>query len=142
MRSRSSLTLGRLVERVADIAGPRHRELVRGMVSELECIPDRGERRRFALGAIAAILRLSLSDFRDRKVHAPGEYVDLLVPAEGAIPMNPLMPKNDRREILRRHVLPLAITAASLTAILLTNFVVRQLPYLSARGAPSGTIAE
>ncbi|MBC7894390.1 MAG: LptF/LptG family permease [Cytophagaceae bacterium] len=112
------------------------------MVSELECIPDRGERRRFALGAIAAILRLSLSDFRDRKVHAPDEYVDLLVPAQGAIPMNPLMPKSDRREILRRHVLPLAITAASLTAILLTNFVVRQLPYLSARGAPSGTIAE
>ena len=53
--------LGRIVERIAKLSPPSHRELVRGMVAEIDSIADPAERRRFALGAIAAIARLVLS---------------------------------------------------------------------------------
>jgi hypothetical protein len=55
--------LCRLVERIARLSPPRHRELVRGMVAELESIADPAEQTRFALGAIAAIARLVLSGY-------------------------------------------------------------------------------
>jgi hypothetical protein len=60
---RSDLLLGRIVERIAKLAPPRHRDLVRGLVAELDSIADPVERRRFALGAIAAIARLVLSGY-------------------------------------------------------------------------------
>ena len=60
---RSTLLLGRIVERIAKLSPPRHRELVRGMVAEIDSIADPAERRRFALGAIAAIARLVLSGY-------------------------------------------------------------------------------
>jgi hypothetical protein len=60
---RSTLMLCRLVERIARLSPPRHRELVRGMVAELESIADPAEQTRFALGAIAAIARLVLSGY-------------------------------------------------------------------------------
>jgi hypothetical protein len=60
---RSTLLLGRIVERLAKLSPPRHRELVRGMVAEIDSIADPAERRRFALGAIAAIARLVLGDY-------------------------------------------------------------------------------
>ena len=63
MPRRSTLLLGRIVERIAKLSPPRHRELVRGMVAELDSIADPAERRRFALGAIAAIARLVLSGY-------------------------------------------------------------------------------
>jgi hypothetical protein len=50
--------LGRIVGRIARLSPPRHRDLVRGMVAELDAIADPAERTRFALGAIAAIARL------------------------------------------------------------------------------------
>ena len=133
--SRFSLSL--LVASVARLAGRRHRDLVRGMISELEAITDRSERRRFALGAIAAIVRLSVRGLRDRR-----GQVDLLATAHGALTMNASTPNIDGREILRRLVSPLAITTGVLTAMLVTNFVARQLPHLRAREAPAGTIAE
>jgi hypothetical protein len=55
--------LCRLVERIARLSPPRHRELVRGMVAELESIADPAEQTRFAVGAIAAIARLVLSGY-------------------------------------------------------------------------------
>jgi hypothetical protein len=53
--------LGRIVERIARLSPARHRDLVRGMVAELDSIADPVARTRFALGAIAAIARLVLS---------------------------------------------------------------------------------
>jgi hypothetical protein len=65
---RSDLLLGRIVERIAKLAPPRHRDLVRGLVAELDSIADPAEQTRFALGrfalgAIAAIARLVLSGY-------------------------------------------------------------------------------
>ena len=60
---RSTLLLGLIVERIAKLSPPRHRELVRGMVAEIDPIADSAERRRFTLGAIAAIARLVLSGY-------------------------------------------------------------------------------
>jgi hypothetical protein len=51
------------VERIAKLSPARHRDLVRGMVAELDSIADPAERRRFALGVIAAIARLVLSGY-------------------------------------------------------------------------------
>lgn len=63
MPRRSTLMLGRIVERIAKLSPPRHRDLVRGMVAELDSIADPAEQTRFALGAIAAIARLVLSGY-------------------------------------------------------------------------------
>ncbi len=63
MRRRSTLLLGRIIERIATLSPPRHRDLVRGMVAELDSIADPAERMRFALGAIAAIACLVLSGY-------------------------------------------------------------------------------
>ena len=60
---RSTLMLGRIVERIAKLSPPRHRDLMRGMVAELDSIADPAERTRFALGAIAAIACLVLSGY-------------------------------------------------------------------------------
>jgi hypothetical protein len=63
MPRRASL-LSRIVGRIATLCPPRHRDLVRGMVAELDAIADPAERRRFALGAIAAVARLILRGYR------------------------------------------------------------------------------
>ena len=139
---RSPLTLGRFVERMAELSAPRHRDLVRGMVSELDSIADPSERRRFAVGAIAAIVRLALSGHRATAVHAPGGFVGVSEPTDAANPGGPSMSKLSTRKLLRRHATPFAITFASLTAFLLANQAVRQLPQLRARGVPAGTIVE
>jgi hypothetical protein len=55
--------VGRIVERIVKLCPPRHRDLVRGMVAELDSIADRAEHARFALGVIAAIARLVLSGY-------------------------------------------------------------------------------
>lgn len=63
MPRRSTLLLGRLVERIARLSPPRHRDLMRGMVAELDSIADPAEHTRFALGALAAIARLVLTGY-------------------------------------------------------------------------------
>lgn len=60
MPRRSALMASRILERIATLSPPRHRDLVRGMVAELDSIADPAERRRFALGAIVTIARLVL----------------------------------------------------------------------------------
>src|SRR5690606_34339488 len=59
-RSSSPLSLERINERSAPLAAPRHRDLVRAMRAEVEAIDDPAERRRFAAGAITAIVRLAV----------------------------------------------------------------------------------
>ena len=65
MPRRASL-LGRIVGRIATLCPARHRDLVRGMMAELDAITDPAERRRFALGAIAAVARLILTGYGQR----------------------------------------------------------------------------
>ena len=84
----------RILAWMAQLSAPHHRDLIRGMVSELDAIADPAERRRFAIGAIVAIIRLALSGYRRAALHAlcgdapmcyswrrllPGTYVALLV---------------------------------------------------------------
>jgi lipopolysaccharide export LptBFGC system permease protein LptF len=142
VRERFAFLLGAVVERMAELAGPRHRELVRGMISELDAIADPAERRRFALGAIAAIVRLALTGYRGIAVDAPGEFVDVSEPEDGANLGGPSMTKLTTRQLLRRHAWPFAATFASLTALLLANHAMRHLPRLVERNVPAGTIVE
>jgi lipopolysaccharide export LptBFGC system permease protein LptF len=101
---------------MAELSAPRHRELVRGMASELGAIADPAERRRFAMGAIAATLRLALSGYL------------------GDQPM----PMPSTRLVLQRHSVPFLVTFLSLTALLLANHATR----LSAHDLPAHTIVK
>ena len=127
---------------MAGLAAPRHRELVRAMASELDAIADPAERRRFAVGAIAAVVHLVLFGYRGTVVHAPDEFVGVSALEDGAHLGGPSMTQLTTRQLLRRHAIPFALTLAALTGLLLARDVWRRLPELSARGAPAGTIVE
>jgi lipopolysaccharide export LptBFGC system permease protein LptF len=142
MERRSDSSLGRTVERMAGLVAPQHRELMRGMASELDAIADPAERRRFALGAIATIVRLALTGYRGTAGHTPGELVGIAEPEDDADIGGPTMTKLTTGHLLRRHAKPFAATFASLTALLLANHAARQLPRLSERSVPAGTIVE
>lgn len=139
---RSPFTLDRVVERMAKLAPPRHRDLARGMVAELDSIADPAERTRFAVGAVAAIARLALGGYGRTTIHAPGRMVGPAEPEDGAGPGGRSMSKLSARQLLRRHATPFAISSSSLTALLLANQAVRQVPRLSERGVPAGAIVE
>jgi lipopolysaccharide export LptBFGC system permease protein LptF len=139
---RFPLTLDRIVERMAELSAPRHRDLVRGMVSELDSITDRAERTRFAAGAIAAIIRLALSGYRGAAVQTPGRFVGVSGREDPANPGGPSMPKLPTRKLLRRFVISFAVNTAALTALMLINHALRRVPELRAWGVPAGTIVE
>jgi len=140
MPHRFPRALRRIVERMAEHSVPRHRELVRGMVSELDSIADPAQRTRFALGAIAAIVRLALSGYGEAIVDLPGRLVGATEPHDVVHSGGPSMLKFATRQLLRRHVTPFAVSLASLTLLLLTNYAARQVPRLTERGVPAGTI--
>jgi len=139
---RRVFSLARVVEWMAARATPRHRELMRGMVSELDAIADPAERRRFALGAIAAIVRLALSGYSGTPVLTRGGWIGFSEPEADANSGGPSMSKLTTRQLLRRHASPFAVTLASLTGLLLANHAMRHFPELSARGVPAGTKVE
>jgi lipopolysaccharide export LptBFGC system permease protein LptF len=135
--------LRRILERMAELSPPRHRELVRGMVAELDAIADPAERTRFALGAVAAIARLALSGYGRATVHALVRWIGVGEPAGGANPGGRSMSKLTAPQLLRRHVGPFALSGAVLTLLLLANAGARQWPLLSAReGRAAGTLVE
>ena len=138
----SPLSLSHIVERMAKLSPPRYRELVRGMVAELDTIADPAERTRFALGAVAAIARLTLRGYSRTTFHAPGRFVGIGEPEDGASLGGPPMSKLTTRQLLRRHTTPFTVSVASLTVLLLANHAVREVPQLSSRGVPAGAIAE
>jgi len=142
MPRRSPLALDRFVARMARLSPPRHRELVRGMLAELDSIADPAERRRFALGAIAAIARLALTGHSRATARAPGRFVGVGEPEDGANSGGPSMSKLTTRQLLRRHNTPLAISFVSLTVLLLASQAVQQVPQLSERGIPAGAMVE
>jgi lipopolysaccharide export LptBFGC system permease protein LptF len=111
--------LERLLERMVKLSPPRHRELVRGMAAEVDAITDPGERARFALGAIAAIARLSFIGLGDTEDEA----------------MSKLTP----RQLLGRHIIPFAVSFVLLTALLLAQRWARTLSELE---LTTGTIVQ
>jgi len=131
-----------MIERMAKFAPPRHRELVQGMVAELDSIGERAERARFALGAVAAIARLAISEYGRSPVHSLGGFVGLREPEVGANAGGPSMSQPTTPQLLRRHATPFAVSFASLTALLVANHAVRLVPQLSTRGVSANVIAE
>jgi lipopolysaccharide export LptBFGC system permease protein LptF len=142
VHGRSRLSLGGIVERMAGLSAPHHRELVRAMASELDSIADPAERRRFAVGAIAAILRLALRRFTGTPVHAPRAIAGIPEPEDGAKHGGPSMSTLTTRQLMLRHATPFAASLASLTTLLHANHATRQLSQLRAQGVSAGTIIE
>lgn len=109
------------------------------MVAELHSIVDPAERTRFALGAIAAIARLSLSGLSSAPAPAPAPLVAVReedgMPSGGS-PMSNLT----SGQLLRRHARPFAVSLLSLTALLVAQHAVRLVPQLSAGGASASSI--
>src|SRR5215207_9631023 len=52
------------------------------------------------------------------------------------------MPTATTRQLLRRHAVAFAIAFVSLTTYLLTNYAIKRVPEMRARGVPTGTIVE
>ncbi len=134
--------LDRIVGHMANLSPPRHRELVRGMVAELNSITEPAERTRFALGAIAAIARLAMRGYVRAAVRA---LVTLVggTPEEDELDLGgPLMSKPTARQLLGRHAAPVVISLVSLTALLLGHNAVGLVAQLAERGAPPNTMIE
>jgi lipopolysaccharide export LptBFGC system permease protein LptF len=91
------------------------------MVSELESIADPAERRRFALGAIVAIVRLGLGRYGLRA--NAGE---------------PPLPTLTTGRLLGRHATPFVVSLASLTALL----VAQQVLNLRERGVSADALGQ
>lgn len=143
MLRRSSGALRRVVGRIERYSPPQHRELVRGMVAELDSLSDPAEQARFARGAIAAIAHLALGEFVRTLIHAPGRFVAIGGPEDGADPGGPSMSTPTTRQILRRHATPFAVSLVSLTAVLLASDAIRRVARLRASGsAGAGEIVE
>ena len=141
-RRRSPFTLSHIIERIARVCPPQHRELTRGMVAELASIANPAERTRFALGAIAAIARLAVRGYCRTIAHAPGLVVGVREPEYRTNVGGRSMQRITTPQLLRRHAVPFAISFASLTLLMLARPAVRWVPQLSARGEPVGTIVE
>src|SRR5215211_4477611 len=52
------------------------------------------------------------------------------------------MPTATTRQLLRRHAVAFAIAFVSLTTYLLTNYAIKRVPEMRARGVPTGTVVE
>ncbi|MGI9626989.1 MAG: LptF/LptG family permease [Longimicrobiales bacterium] len=142
MPRRSPWLLGRMVQRMGRFSPPRHRELVRGMVAELDSIADPIERRRFAVGAIAAIARLALTGVGRVGVPAHDRLVVVGEPEHNTISGGASMSNLTTRQLLGRHLTPFVVSLASLTALLLARHAVRLASQLSATGSSAGEIAQ
>jgi lipopolysaccharide export LptBFGC system permease protein LptF len=142
MPRRPPSLLGRIVEGMARLSPPRHRDLVRGMLAELDSIGDPAERRRFALGAIAAMARLAVTGYGRLTILSPDRFVAARDPWDGLKPGGQWMSKLTTGRLLLRHAIPFVISFSSLTVLLLANVAVQRVPQLSAGGVPTSQILE
>jgi lipopolysaccharide export LptBFGC system permease protein LptF len=142
MPRRAPLTLNRIVQLLARHSTPQHRDLAQGMVSELDAISHPAERRRFALGAIAAIVLMTLSGRIARIILAPGQLVGVSHRGDAANQGDPPMSGITTRQLLQRHATSFAVSLATLTISLLANFALKQIPDFRARGLATGEIVE
>ncbi len=113
--------LRRVVEALASACPPRHRDLVRGMLAELDSIRDPWERTLFALGAIVAATRLALT------ASARGSAIPRIFGG-------PPMPTISSGRLLGRLAIPFAVSLVLLTALLLTNVTVSRVGDLREAG--------
>jgi len=142
MPRRPFLDLGRIIERMARISPPGHRDLVQGMLAELDSIADGVERRRFALGAVAAIVRLALTGYGRTAARGIAHLFAAGAPAEDANPGGSSMANLTAPQLLRRHIAPFLVSLVSLTLLLLANVAAQQFPRLSAKGGSASEIFE
>lgn len=141
MVRRLSGVLSGMVERMVRFSPPRHRELLRGMVAELDSIAEPAERARFAVGAVAAMARLALIEFGRSPVRAFGRLVGV-GEADDTICGGLSVVKPTPPQLLGRHIAPFAVSFALLTALMLAQHVARWVPRLLAREAPAGAVLE
>ncbi len=127
------MSLRQVIERIAVLAAPRHRDLTRAMLAEFETIADPGERRRFAIGAIVAIARMAVSRYSSILHRAPSGLLNL--PVDNLLTRDLPMPSLSTGPLLRRHATPFILAFTVLTVLLLAHFALGQFPRLSARGA-------
>jgi lipopolysaccharide export LptBFGC system permease protein LptF len=113
--------LRRVVEALARACPPRHRDLVRGMLAELDSIRDPWDRTRFALGAIVAAARLAWS----------GSVRGSAIPSMLG---GPPMPTITSGRLLGRLAIPFAVSLVLLTALLLANVAVSRVEGLGEAG--------
>jgi len=134
--------LGRIVRKMARLSPPHYRDLVRGMVAELESIPGPAERTRFALGAMAAISRLVARGYVGSLSHVARRLIGIREPQIHATSEVSSMPSLTTRQVLGRLAVPFAVSLASLTVLLVANSAVRWVPQLTARGISAGGVAK
>jgi lipopolysaccharide export LptBFGC system permease protein LptF len=142
MPRRSNHLLIRIVARMARLSPTRHRDLVQGMLAELDSIVDPAERRRFALGAMTAIARLALGGHIQSAVRASSAFAGVRESDDRADYGVITVPRVTTMQLLRRHVAPFLLSIVTLTFVLIVNNPVRRLPTLRARGLDAGAIAE
>jgi lipopolysaccharide export LptBFGC system permease protein LptF len=140
--SRPRPALKRLLVRVGNLSPPRHREIVRGMVAELDAITEPAEHTRFALGALTAIGRLAVSGYTQSSIDSLRFVIVLPLRARDARLGGTAMSEILTRHLLRRHARPFALTLATLTLLLVAKQALRWVPQLSERGASAATVAE
>ena len=138
MSSHPASLPARLIQRFARFVAPRHADLVRGMLAELEVIAEPAERRRFALGALAAIVRLSVGQRLPRASAAPGRSLPVIPSGPGGPRMSP----TTHRQLAGRHLVPFLLSFIGLTAVFLSMFWARVASQLGERGASVGVMVE
>ncbi|KPK65109.1 MAG: hypothetical protein AMS21_05700 [Gemmatimonas sp. SG8_38_2] len=142
MRRSFPLALSSVLARVGRVSPARYRDLVRGMVAELDSLADGGDRLRFALGATVAIARLTLRDWSRATVDAACRLIGMRTPKGGGESGGPSMPIPPMWQLLRRHITPFGVSSVVLTLLLMSSHAARQVPRLIERGASVGTIVE
>jgi lipopolysaccharide export LptBFGC system permease protein LptF len=121
------------VERMAELSPPQQRELVQGMLAELNSLSDEAERARFALGAIAAIARLAIGGYLRPGVQTSGVFVRVGESLNATDDGGVLMSRLTTTQLLRRHASPFVVAFTALTLTLIANYSVQHIPQLRAR---------
>lgn len=136
------LSLRPLLVRAARLSPSRHRELVRGMLAELDAISDPAEQTRFALGALRAIGRLTVRASSQSTLESLCFVLAVPFGQRDARFGGPAMSEIMTRQLLHRHVRPFAFALAALTVLLVANQALQWMPRLTERGASAATVAE
>jgi lipopolysaccharide export LptBFGC system permease protein LptF len=142
VRQPSNHILVRIVDRMAKLTPPRHRELVQGMLAELDAIVEPAERRRFALGAMAAIVRLTIAGHLQTAAHALKAFPSVTQSEHTTHFRGTSIPAITTTQLLRRHVAPFVAFTGTLTVVLIVNYAAKVWPYWMARDLATAAILE
>ena len=107
-----------------------------------QCAKAGPEGIELALGAMAAIARLSLTGHVRTTVDASSRFIDVGETEEGESLGVPPSAKLTTHQLLLRHATPFTLSLASLTVLLLVQGAGRWGPQLSARGAPESAFVQ